>query len=89
MKFIDAAQATSFAALFTYAVIVALAHIFSWQRFSQLRSLGVVVGCVLGFGISAQFQLAGLSKYFLIGFAVASFGYLFGLLETRFPLHVT
>ena len=88
MSFIDAAQEASFAALFTYAAIVVLAHLFSWQRFCQLRLLGVVVGCVLGLGVSAQLQLTGLPRYALMGLAVGVFSYLFGVLKARFPQRV-
>ena len=89
MEFIEAAREASLAALLTYAVLVTLAHIFQWQRFSQMHTLGVVVGCVLGAGLGAQLQLAGLVKYLLMGVAVGAFSYLFGMLKTRFPLRAT
>lgn len=87
MSFIDAAQEASFAGLLTYAVIVVAAHLFNWQKFCQLRLLGVFVGCVLGIGAGAQLQLTGFPRYALMGLFVGVFSYLFGVLKARFPQH--
>jgi hypothetical protein len=86
MEFIAAAQEASFAALAVYVVFFVLAHLFNWRRFDPRAMLGLVVGCVVGAGLVAQFELAGIVRYLAYGAAVGAGIWLFQWLGRRFPL---
>ena len=86
MEFFAAARDASFGALAAYVAVALLSHLLRWQRFSQMHTLGIVTGCVIGIGACAQCGVDGWARYAVIGLAAWLCGLLFDRIGAKFPL---
>src|SRR5690606_42148218 len=86
MEAIEAMQVRSLIGLAIYVVVVVLAHLLRWKRFSHLDWLALLTGMVLAEGARVWLGWDGFwSGPVVTGACVAAMYFLLGPLGRRFP----